>query len=453
MLLERVERLAAHRQTRTRELLAQLEHRKRDDEALPTPEQWTALKAKLSRGDQALYLVRRLRAITAIQWGQPGGVSYEEPQWVEGFVPGPQKTRLINPVVELLALKLQPAEVAPLVPWLGDAAYMRMYSYWRDFHPARDLHRAADALAWVINEALQTPVVDLRGFDRKTAAERAELIARVASWIKERAGRSGRELLRERVRAAKTIDQLGEAISRAGADQDPETITLILEREKDFASERARLAHYAFLTGDRRALPRAEQWLADPKLATDGRVMAGLIVLQHRPAAARVTALTPMMSAVDIRLRTFVIDRIERAGLAKTPEARALTCMAGPAVNDHDVGLALLHRQVRAGCPDAGAALAQAIESGEVHGHTSGERSGQPVEVTQTWGDHHAGVVNAWRRKPSDFDVLMPDAERARHRAEIKAWILAEAAAVRGGAKPVVPAAQPLMMLPWSEQK
>src|SRR5262249_47590036 len=85
--------------------------RRRDDFKefrLPTAEEWTAEKRRLSRPEQIDYLCRRLRLLNCYQHSQPGGISYRDRQYAEPQAAGGPKTEVINPYVELLGSRRAP---------------------------------------------------------------------------------------------------------------------------------------------------------------------------------------------------------------------------------------------------------------------------------------------------------------------------------------------------------
>jgi hypothetical protein len=130
---------------RAKELAAQLPKRLDDFKTLilPTPEEWKTTTAALPREKQVEYLVSRLRLLNCFQLGQPGDVDYRDEQYRE---PGhrwsgekPAAMEVINPYNELRRLRLLPADLLVLAPYLKDDNYLPTYSYWRDFHPSRTL--------------------------------------------------------------------------------------------------------------------------------------------------------------------------------------------------------------------------------------------------------------------------------------------------------------------------
>ncbi len=141
-------------QPRAKELAAQLQKRGEDFKSLTLPAagDWAKRKAAMSRGEQVKFLADRLRLLNCAQWGQPGDVNYTDPQWSAPGSAGDRK-EVINPFNELRAMKLSPTELAFLAPYLTDDDFMLVFSFWRDFHPERHLHRVNWAVQDIINEA------------------------------------------------------------------------------------------------------------------------------------------------------------------------------------------------------------------------------------------------------------------------------------------------------------
>jgi len=107
------------------DLAAQLERTTDDFRTLtlPTADEWTRLRATMSREETIRYLAARLRLINSIQRMQPmGGANYAEPQyqtpWV-GEVPEDRRAKVINPSNELPAVKLTATDLKLLFPSLA----------------------------------------------------------------------------------------------------------------------------------------------------------------------------------------------------------------------------------------------------------------------------------------------------------------------------------------------
>src|SRR5262249_39368572 len=158
-----------------REMARQLPDRMDDFKTfkLPTAAEWDALKKKQSRAEQIDYLCERLRLLNCFQMGQPGGYFPDEKQYVEpcgmaansSWGLGKGKTEVINPLTELVGpfnsfrddkprpkgLELTLKDVPQLSKHLREDRYMLIVSFWRDFHPDRNLSSTRPAIANIIN--------------------------------------------------------------------------------------------------------------------------------------------------------------------------------------------------------------------------------------------------------------------------------------------------------------
>jgi hypothetical protein len=199
----RVARHITERQGQTRfhaeaaRLLDELPRRRDDykDFRLPTPQEWAAEKGRLTRAEQIDYLCRRLRLLNCYQRAQPGGIGYTDRQYAEPSSAGGERTEVINPYVELLGHKaeyddeatadglgLTGADVRLLAEYLRDDWYMPSVSYWRDFHPQRELHRTREVVAYLINKAARSRLLDRRKLDDMTAEELGEEVGQLKRW-------------------------------------------------------------------------------------------------------------------------------------------------------------------------------------------------------------------------------------------------------------------------------
>ena len=140
---------------------------------LPTPAEWAEQKKKLTRNQQIDFLCERMRLLNCFQSGQPGGYFPDETQYAEpcgitsnaswGLHRG--KTEVINPLTELVGpinwfderkprprgLELTLKDVPLLSKFLRDDWYMLIVSFWRDFHPDRNLSGTRSQFAEIIN--------------------------------------------------------------------------------------------------------------------------------------------------------------------------------------------------------------------------------------------------------------------------------------------------------------
>lgn len=124
---------------RSLDLAQQLEARQDDfhQRTLPTLEEWPKLSASMDRPARLRFLLDRLRLLHCPQMGQPGGI---EPDWGHSLNGKP----VINPWTTLCQMKLTPQDRAVLEPYLKDQSYVLGYSFHRDFHTGRHLHRVGE---------------------------------------------------------------------------------------------------------------------------------------------------------------------------------------------------------------------------------------------------------------------------------------------------------------------
>jgi len=189
-------------QDRAKKLAADLAKRADDFKtfSLPDMAKWEAQKKTLKRDAQIKYLAERMRLLNCIQMGQPGDVNYTDSQTAEAmgrFRTG-KTTPVINPYNELTALKLQPADLPLLIPYLSDTQFLPTFSYWRDFHPKRTLHQANWAIVSIFNDSAKKNLADLRIIEGKDEAEKKAHLEAIASWCKENAGKTSEQLPDER---------------------------------------------------------------------------------------------------------------------------------------------------------------------------------------------------------------------------------------------------------------
>ncbi|MEO0474375.1 MAG: hypothetical protein AAF085_00200 [Planctomycetota bacterium] len=201
-------------------LAAELPKRRDDFKTfvLPTPGEWAELKQKLSRDEQIDYLCARLRLLNVYQFGQPGGISYSGTQWPTpqglsadaswgGSTRRDEDGELINPYTELtsdigwfhpdeqpkpVGMDLTVDDIPLLAEHLHEDWHILAVSFWRDFHPSRNLHTTREILVGIINDLAGDDLVDVEQLlnEQTTDAE----IKRVQAWAAERKGRTRTDL-------------------------------------------------------------------------------------------------------------------------------------------------------------------------------------------------------------------------------------------------------------------
>jgi hypothetical protein len=197
---------------------------------LPTPAEWEQQKKPLTRAQQIDFLVERLRLLNCFQMGQPGGVSYDEKQTREpqgmardaswGLNHG--KTEVINPWKELTGA-LTVADIALLAPHLRDDWLMPTVSFWRDFHPDREVHHTRAAVAQLIDGLAKAEIVDGK---RLAGPERDQEIERLRHWAQEHGQRSENDLLLEAVAHGKRWYDVEEQARTLTAHKDKRALPL-----------------------------------------------------------------------------------------------------------------------------------------------------------------------------------------------------------------------------------
>ena len=116
------------------------------------------------------------------------------------------REEVINPYLELRALKLAVADLTVLAPYLAKEEYMLAFSYWRDFHPDRTLHLTAWPIAELIDEAARRDLADLSTLYALPREARPGHVKKVLAWCKANAGKSGEQLVLDAARTANELD-------------------------------------------------------------------------------------------------------------------------------------------------------------------------------------------------------------------------------------------------------
>jgi hypothetical protein len=235
---------------------------------LPTLAEWAGLKKKLRRDEQVAYLAERMRLLNCFQWSQPGGYSLAEPQYAEscglsrnaasGL--GRGKTRVINPYLELVGgreitpfednhqavrgLVLTVADIPYLAPFLREDWHLLCVSFWRDFHPGRQLETTRPLMASIIDGLAKRDLCQTYAMTAMTAAEREQHIQTIIRWAKANANKSEQDLLWEAlddaVKAGGYFSELPN-LQRLIEFKDKRLGPVLLKYLQDFDAKRARL--------------------------------------------------------------------------------------------------------------------------------------------------------------------------------------------------------------------
>ncbi|MFT3771104.1 MAG: hypothetical protein QM820_37285 [Minicystis sp.] len=355
--------------------------------SLPTPAEWKRIEPGLSRARQIDFWVERLRLLNCFQAGQPGGVSLDEPQTREpqgmeddaswGLRRG--KTAVLNPWSEIRRMKLTMADVPELAAHLDEDWLMPTVSFWRDFHPHRNVDRTRDALAELIDEIAAQQLVD-RG--RLGGAERDQEIERIRRWAAAHGGRSRTELLLGALEDALQAKQ-GWSSVRQQARQ----LVELRERRaialfrRFLSTEPSEFTLHEVLDASRRIDPVAARELGEQHLADRqpiARVEAALIVLAAGDKAAARQVLGEALEKED-RSSLFdnqfvdAMDALLREG-SPASRAAALRVFANPKLLelDGDVRAALVRRALQDGIAEGLRVYERSLKlSGKTVGTTS----------------------------------------------------------------------------------
>ena len=187
---------------------------------LPTPKEWAEMKGKMSRHEQINFLCKRMRLLNCFQMMQPGGYSPGTTQFAEpcglssdaawGLRRG--KTEVINPYTELTGqqvfvdreergLDLKVADIPTLVPYLRDDWYLLCVSFWRDFHPDRNLTKSRTYFVRWIDDLARHDLCESKKFEKLDPAEREVLLQKIIAWAEANKDKTDEELLINAVRA------------------------------------------------------------------------------------------------------------------------------------------------------------------------------------------------------------------------------------------------------------
>jgi hypothetical protein len=442
-------------QERARELAAQLARRSDDfvTFTLPTPAAWAKLKTTMSRAQQIAYLGARLRLLNCIQWGQPGGVSYADQQHAGSRLPpgGPGQGRVlvVNPYHELLAMRLTLVEVPVLVPRLGDQDFMPTFSYWRDFHPARTLHRVSWAAAEIINAAAKRDLAQLPAFEAADAAGRARHLESIVAWCRANSGKSPADLVRQTIATTKDLGQLQGAGREAIRLKDERALPVLIGRLKDFPRQREDVVRLVYGFNDPAALRDAREWAKD---ADEGvRFWAALVLVRHgrRTDLEGLRELRPILERDDGSRRCVeAFDALMDTGMLPAVDLAA-GILAKPRFEIRGSGAAV-HRLFLKGRREALDYVLEGLEKRGDGGVSSGQYRGKPVERKQVEGDAYADMVVRWQLGNKSYDVLAPDAVRAAERRRLAAWLRQQFALIQAGKPPAMRTrAEPLVRGEW----
>jgi hypothetical protein len=429
-------------QGRAVELAAQLEKRGSDfkEFALPTVPDWEKLKAGMDRPAQIRYLAEHLRLLNCIQQSQPGGVSYGDEQTAGG-------KPVINPYNQLRRMNLSPAELPALIPFLADENFMPTFSYWRDFHPNRTLHRVNWAVAEIIDSAAHRRLSDLKEYQSLDEKGRAAYLAKLETWCRENASKSPETLILDALQTAKDRRDFLEAGAQAVHGKIGAALPVMTKRMKDFPDAQEETAELCVALPGPALLAAARGWVKqkDDHL----RFWGGVALLRDGTAAEKANAvkvLTPILQKDDGSYR---YPQAFEALLASGVEpALKLACDALEKEGVRGDLEPMLLRLFLRGREEALQSLLTRLDSTKQTSTASTLRDGKPVEVQYTLADDTAEYVDRWHKAES-YRMELPAAERQALREKQKAWLREQFALIKAGQKPAIDPPPPLQARHW----
>jgi hypothetical protein len=421
---------------RARELAAQLDRRRDDFKTfvLPAPREWEQLKAQLPRAEQICYLAERLRLLDCARHGR---ASYSADQFGIPLYHARGEVReefpRINPYVELFKMDITVAELPELIPYLADEQFMPTFTYWREFHPKRTLHRVNWAVVDIVNRAAMCKLADLERYGRLNARGRREYLDGLVAWCVRNGSRTPEQLVLEAIRTATTSDEITHAAYAAVRLEIDNAAPLLAGRVNAFPSRRGDMARSCYHLRTDKALAAARDWVGGTNEMA--RFYAACILLEHGDRAKREgfaeiadvvrgddswlpLALEPMLATGDGELRTLaasiIADEKLRTGSYDTPT--------------------ILHILLLAGVEEAVAFVCDALDSTESGYESKGQWQGTSVKRVLTRGDRLARqIVPVLRADGRAYSTYAPPDQRKQEREEFMSWLRTQVERIRAG--------------------
>ncbi|MFN0128517.1 MAG: hypothetical protein ACKV19_17730 [Verrucomicrobiales bacterium] len=427
-------------QERAKELAVQLPKRMEDFKTftLPAPDDWKKIAEDLPRAKQVEYLTTRLRLLNCFQSGQPGDVDYRDtqyrmtgPQW--GEEEEVKDAVVINPFNELFRMKLTPVDVEVLAPFLKDENYLPTFSYWRDFHPGRTLHRVNWLVAELVNAAAMRTLIDLNGWSSLDPAERDVRVENVTAWAKSMNGKTIEEVLQINMREASILEEWDRAASVAARSKEASLMVDLLAGAEKFPEHKGRIAELCFQHGDPSAVRSARLWMkvGEPS----AKLYSALILLRHGSSEEKQNARNTLSTILGGEWDEELVFNGTEPMLSLNDEGVTAILCRVLRRNELDwnwTGAALAHRLFLTKHPDALTAIAEVLNSTEDVEEETGVWQTQQVKRQRTRGDRIAESL-ARMRKDYEFPGFAPDTERADARQAFIAWLKEQAALLTAG--------------------
>ena len=434
-------------QGRAKELAAQLQ--KRGDDftkfRLPAAEDWTKQKAGMSREEQIKFLAEHLRLLNCAQWGQPGDVNYADPQ-TSGAMNAQDRKPVINPFNELRAMKMTGAELAVLAPFLMDDDYMLVYSYWRDFHPERHLHRVNWAVEALVNEAAGSKIAQLQ--DSFTPDEKKQAVDKVLAWCRENGSKSFESRILDTLSTTKTWGDFAHAASLAIQQKIPAAAPVMEKRLTDFPSNQGDILEMCYDLDSPDAVPFAHDWLAANGKVGDAswagedttRFWCAMMVLRAgKPGAEKPEGLDVMKALLakenSADWYPFAFDLLMSL---KTKEATDIAAGALKKENSSGFNTEMARALFLAGRKEALDYLLAWLDNNGDGGTSWTSGSGGEKTVKLETGDNAASAIAGWRTDKYSYDEFRPVEQRRADREKLKQWLKEQFALVQAGKQPAI---------------
>ena len=432
-------------QPRAKELTEQLQERLSEDFktlTLPTPEQWEKLVTKMTREKQIEYLAKRLRLLNCFQMGQPGGVRYEDPQFIEpGFkvykADEDKKAFAINPYIKLKEMKLKIAELPVLVPFLADENFMLAFSYWRDFHPDRTLHRVNWAVANIINETAMHELIDVSHYSSLDANGKKEIIEKAMKWCIDNASATKKQIILNLLNSTGEWQSFYHAALEATKEKILEAIPLMIKRMSDFKNQQDKIVALCHEMNSPEIVSNARIWI---KHSEEGvRFWAALILLRHGNAE-KLEGLSELKLILDNDDGTYWYPRAfdDLLSIKKEPVLK----LACDILGKKDLRLSdwsletMLHKLFLAGQKECIDFILEKFESDKKTSMVYGEWEGNLIKQNLEERDTIAVLIAKWRMDNYNYPATAPEEKRAQERDKLKKWIKEQYDLIKAGRKP-----------------
>jgi hypothetical protein len=265
-------------QKRAIELADQIRRRKSDfiTFVLPNKNTWDSLTLKLNRKDQIIYLADRIRLLNCLQYSQPGDISYKDDQHAkisdEQYKLLYEKKlkyeefKVINPYNEILKMNLSIGELKYLIPYITDENYIPSYSYWRNFHYARNLHKVNYVVADLIFKISHKDLADLNNFEKLDNSAKQKKVDSLIKWCDDNANIKNSDLILDILKTTKVWKEFQSAMNYGLKDSVYTMIPILIKRLNDFPvkyewpSPQGKIANVVFQLSSKDQLETARQW-------------------------------------------------------------------------------------------------------------------------------------------------------------------------------------------------